>query len=301
VTNRLSNPYAGCGTGPGAWVRGNLHGHSSEHSGCSSVPLAEGIRRYRAAGAGFLAVTDHDHVSDLAEARASHPDMVFLEGFEHSAAENVLFVGERVPPLHRLPLAESLAAADGLLTVVCHPRPRGNDDYWTVEKILALSPPPVGIEVYNGHYGRPHVLWKNTNPLYTDTWDGLLSRGARMWGYANDDFHDPPDFGRAWNMVWVDSPTPSGLMRALASGRCYGTTGLLAESIAVEDSRVVVRLTDSAEGRFVGPQGRVLSRSAGRDFAGHHDGEAYVRFEAQGEAGMLWLQPFFRRHLDTNG
>jgi hypothetical protein len=274
-------------------MRGNLHGHSSERSGCSSVPLAEGIRRYRAAGAGFLAVTDHDHVSDLAEARASHPDMVFLEGFEHSSAENVLFVGERVPALHRLPLAESLAAAGGLLTVICHPRPRGDDDYWTVEKILALSPRPAGIEVYNGHYRRSRVPWKHRNPLYSDTWDGLLSRGARMWGFANDDFHDLPDFGRAWNMAWVDSPTPSGVMHALASGRSYGTTGLLAESVAVEDSRVIVRLAGPAEGRFIGPDGRVLSHSTGREFCRRHDGEAYLRFEAQGDAGMLWLQPFF--------
>jgi hypothetical protein len=293
VITRLSNPYAGCGTGQGAWVRGNLHGHSSEHSGCSSVPLTDGIERYRNAGAGFMAVTDHDHVSDLSEARARHPGMVFLEGFEHSRAENVLFLGEHVPPLHRLPLADALAAAEGLLTVVCHPRPRADDDYWTIEKILALSPRPTGVEVYNGHYSGRHVLFKQTNPLYTDTWDGLLSRGARMWGYANDDFHDPPDFGRAWNMVWVDSLTPSGVMHALESGRCYGTTGLLAESIAVGDSRVVVRLARPAEGRFIGSEGRVLSRSMGRDFAWQHDGGVYLRFEAQGDAGMLWLQPFF--------
>lgn len=293
MTTRLSNPYAGCGTGSGAWVRGNLHGHSSEHSGCSSVPLADGIARYRAAGAGFMAVTDHDHVTDLSAARARYPGMVFLEGFEHSIAENVLFIGERVPPLHRLPLADALAAADGLLTVVCHPRPRARDDYWTVAKILALSPRPAGIEVYNGHYGKRHVIWKETNPLYTETWDGLLSRGARLWGYANDDFHDPPDFGRAWNMVWADTATPSGIVHALASGSCYGTTGLLAESVAVEGARVRVRLADPAEGRFIGPGGRVLSRSEGSEFAWRRDGEAYVRFEARGDAGMLWLQPFF--------
>ena len=81
------------------------------------MPLADGIRRYRAAGAGFMAVTDHDHVSDLSEARARYPDMAFLEGFEHSTAENILFVGEHVPPLYRLPVEEALAAADGLLTV----------------------------------------------------------------------------------------------------------------------------------------------------------------------------------------
>jgi len=289
----LSNPYEGCGTGRGAWVRGSLHGHSSEHSGCSSVPLADGIERYRAVGAGFMAVTDHDHVTDLSEVRARYPDMAFLEGFEHSSAENVLFVGERVLPLHWLPLNDALAAAGGLLTVVCHPRPRADDDYWTVAKILALSPRPVGIEVYNGHYLGGRAPWKRTNPLYTETWDALLSRGIRMWGYANDDFHDPPDFGRAWNMAWVETPTAAGVVQALASGRCYGTTGLLVESVAVEGPDVKVRLAGPAEGRFIGPTGRVLSRSAGKDFAWRHSGETYLRFEAQADAGRLWLQPFF--------
>ena len=297
MTSCLLNPYAGCVASRGAWIRGSLHGHSKEHSGCSSVPLADGIQSYRSIGAGFMAVTDHDHVSDLSAAKARHPDMVFLEGFEHSSAENLLFVGERVPPLHRLPHADALAAADGLLTVVCHPRPRARDDYWTVEKILALSPRPAGIEVYNGHYRRGHAVWKDTNPLYTDTWDGVLSRGIRMWGYANDDFHDPPDLGRAWNMAWVDEATPSAVLASLASGRCYGTTGLLAESIEVRDAHVVVRLADDAEGRFVGPGGRVQARSTGRRFDWRHDGQAYVRFEARGSGGMLWLQPFF--HANT--
>lgn len=293
MTIRLSNPYATCVAGRGAWIRGNLHGHSSEHSGCSSVPLADGIARYRAAGAGFMAVTDHDHVTDLSAARARYPDMVFLEGFEHSSAENVLFVGDRVPPLHRLSLAEALGAADGLLTVVCHPRPRLYDDYWTVGKILALAPRPAGIEVYNGHYIDSNVLGNRKNPLYTDTWDGLLSRGARMWGYADDDFHDPPDFGRAWNMVWVEEANAPHVLHALASGRLYGTTGLLLESVVVDGTRVAVRLAAEAAGRFVGPEGRVLASSMGRDFAWCHDGESYVRFEARGDAGMLWLQPFF--------
>jgi hypothetical protein len=293
VALRLSNPYAGCGSGPGAWLRGSIHGHSSEHSGCSSVPLADGIARYRVAGAGFVAVTDHDHVSDLDPARARYPEIVFLEGFEHSSAEHTLFVGERVPPLYRLPLGEALAAADGLLTVISHPRPRAADDYWTVERILALSPRPVGIEIFNGHYRPGHVLWSDTRPLYTETWDALLSRGARLRGYANDDFHDPADFGRAWNMAWVESPSPAGVLGALRSGRCYGTTGLLAESIEVEGADIHVRLTAPAEGRFIGPGGRVLAGGNGTDFAWRHDGSRYIRFEAQVGTKMLWLQPFF--------
>lgn len=293
MTPSLSNPYAGCGTGSGTWLRGSIHGHSCEHSGCSTVPLAAGIARYRAAGAGFVAVTDHDHVSDLGPARTRYPDLVLLEGFEHSRAENVLFVGERVPPLHRLAMNDALAAADGLLTVVCHPRPRAADDYWTVDRILALSPRPIGIEIFNGHYRPGHVLWNDTKPLYTETWDALLSRDARFWGYANDDFHDPRDFGRAWNMAWAESPTPSEVLGALRSGRCYGTTGLLAESIQVDGADIRVRLAEPAGGRFIGPGGRVLAGSGGTEFTWRHDGAGYVRFEAQVGTKMLWLQPFF--------
>ncbi len=105
-----TNPYEGC---RGRWVRGSIHGHSSEHSGCSSVPLAESIARYHAAGAQFAAVTDHDHVTDLSALRTRYPDMVFLEGFEYSRTENVLFVGEEVPPLTRFPSSRRSAAPTG--------------------------------------------------------------------------------------------------------------------------------------------------------------------------------------------
>lgn len=257
------------------------------------MPLAAGIARYRAAGAGFLAVTDHDHVSDLGPARARYPDMALLEGFEYSRTENVLFVGEQVPPLYRVGMNEALAAADGLLTVVCHPRPRARDDYWTVEKILALSPRPVGIEIYNGHYQAGHVVWKDSNPLYTETWDALLSSGGRFWGYANDDFHDPPDFGRAWNMAWVESLTPAGVLASLKAGRSYGTTGLIVEQIGIDGVDIGIRLAVPAEGRFIGTGGRVLQRSMGKDFAWRHDGSGYVRFEARSGQEMLWLQPLF--------
>lgn len=70
------NPYLNSG---GQWVRGNLHFHSAEYSfHCATVPLQEGVRRYHdEAGVRFLAITDHDHVTDLSAVRAAFPDMVF--------------------------------------------------------------------------------------------------------------------------------------------------------------------------------------------------------------------------------
>jgi hypothetical protein len=290
VKDGLTNPYEGL---HGSWFRGNIHGHSKEHSGCSSVPLETSIAHYRAAGSRFLAVTDHDHVTDLSVYRARHPDTVFLEGFEYSSSENVLFIGESVPPLHELPIAEALQRGDGLLTVICHPRPSRSRRYWTVEMILALRPAPVGIEVYNGHYSRRHRIFEDSNPLYTDTWDALLSAGCRVWGFANDDFHDMHDFGKAYNMVNVERLSASAVLDAMKAGRFYATTGLLLDEVRVEGGRMEVRLVEAAKGRFIGPEGRVLSEGEGSSFAYRTAGEQYVRFEAEGKAGRIFLQPFF--------
>jgi len=286
----LLDTYLNCG---GKWLRANLHCHSKEHSGCASVPLSKGIQMYRDAGTRVLALTDHDHVSDLAEFSLRYPDMTFLEGFEYSRSENMLFIGEKVPPLHRLSIDEALLQADGLLTVVCHPAPRKGESYWSVEKILSLDPVPIGVEVYNGHYIHRFPMWKNTNPLYTTFWDELLSRGARIWGFANDDFHHPNDFGRAFNMICGEDRSPASVMSALKAGRFYASTGLLLSEVIVGDASITVRLAESARGSFIGPGGRVLEEGEGTLFQYAAKGEMYVRFEAEGSAGRIFLQPFF--------
>lgn len=292
MSSSLINPYK---DGQGIWIRGNLHGHCCEHSGCASVPLLHGAALYHAAGARFMAVTDHDHVTDLTELRALYPEMVFLEGFEYSSRENLLFIGEAVPPLYELSLEEALGRCDGLLTVVCHPRPRKHSQYWTPDMIYNLDPRPLGMEVFNGHYNHPLQLWRDTNPLYTDIWDELLSRGARLWGFANDDFHDPPDFGKAYNMACVKEISPASVLEALKAGRFYATTGLLLGSLSVDGGEIRVKLAGEAHGRFIGPGGRVLREEDGAVFSFSYRGEEYIRFEAEGKPGRIFLQPFFAR------
>jgi len=285
------NPYADCS---GTWVRGNLHGHSSESSGCASVPLFVGIQKHWNAGARFLALTDHDTVTDLSEARARWPEITFLEGFEWSRSENILFIGEKVPRLYEHGLPDALRRAAGLLTIICHPRPHLRRDYWTVPMILALDPPPVAIEVYNAHYSRPMRTDAGPNPLYTETWDALLTQGLRVWGFANDDSHNPSDFGLTATVANVPDRSAASLMNALMAGRFYGTTGLQLESISVMGDEISVHLDSEAQGRFIGPEGRLLSGAQGRAFSWRAGGKDYVRFEAEGAVGRIFLQPFFQ-------
>ncbi len=142
------------------------------------------------------------------------------------------------------------------------------------------------------------------NPLYTDTWDEVLTRGLHLWGFANDDSHDPADYGHTATWANVSDNSPAALMSALMAGRFYGSTGLLLEEVSVDGDEMAgdeirVRLDSAASGRFIGPGGRTLSESAGAEFAFRASDEAYVRFEAEGAAGRIFLQPFFRSGAES--
>lgn len=280
----------------GTWVRGSFHGHCSEHSRCATVSLAAGVAGYASVGADFVTLTDHGRITDLDGMRRRYPSLVFLEGFERSEKEHLVFTGERVsPPLYELSLEEALEqAGPDLLTIVCHPRPNASGpEYWTLDKVAALGTWPDGIEVYNGHYGTTVARAHGRQPLGTSLWDEVLTAGHRLWGFANDDFHDPVDLGNAWNMVWVDEVTPRAIVAAARAGRCYATTGLLLRDLTVADDELQVELQAPATGTFIGPEGQALSRSTGTRFAYRGRGEPYIRFEAEGEAGRIFLQPVF--------
>ena len=292
MANTLVNPYADA---RGTWVRGSFHGHCREHSGCSSVPLAESVRDYERIGAQFLAVTDHDHVTDLAAVRADHPDMILLDGFEYSRGENVLFIGGGAEDVLELPLREAAARADELLTILCHPQPGPGEEYWTIEKIRSLlGRTPDGIEVYNGHYGIDRMVDAGCRPLYTRLWDEFLTAGIRVWGFANDDFHEPADFDNAFNMVLVKEMTERAVIDAAKRGRFYASTGLLLERIGLGDGRIEVVTAAPCVGRFVGPGGAILSEADGTRFEYTVGDEGYIRFEGKGASGLLFLQPMFQ-------
>jgi hypothetical protein len=289
----VNNPYAGGGSG--TWIRGSFHGHCDENSRCGSVPLADGVRDYHALGAGFVTLTDHDIITDLAPLAAQYPDLVFVQGFEYSSRENVVFAGPGVGPLYEQTLEDALAQAGDLLTIVCHPKPRGRAvEYWTRPKLEALGTWPDGLEVYNGHYGVDSALANGRQPYYADFWDELLTAGHRLWGFANDDFHDPEDFDNAFNMVFVEDNTPEGVIHAAKAGRSYASTGVLLDELTIDGQQINVSVSAPCTGRFIGPGGVVLGAGQGTAFSYQAGAEDYVRFEGDGDKGRIFLQPLFR-------
>lgn len=286
----MINPYRDIS---GEWVRGSFHGHSDEYSTCGSVPLLTGADQYQQVGAGFMAVTDHNHVTDLTECRTRYPHMIFLPGFEHSHGHDMLFIGENAGAVLDLSIDRALAAADALLTVVCHPDPRGDGSYWTLDLLRELGRSPDGIEIFNGHYGVERLRKLGCRPCFTHFWDAALTEGFHVWGYANDDFHDPADFNNAYNMVNVDNLTAEALIDAAKCGRCYGSTGLHLVAFHGKNGTITIEVDADCEGRFVGPGGHVLATSRGHYFTYSLCDEAYVRFEGSGKTGRIFLQPIF--------
>ncbi len=290
----MINPYLDTGPHAGSWIRGSFHGHCDENSRCGSVPLADSVRDYHALGAGFVTLTDHDIITDLAPLAAQYPDLVFVQGFEYSSRENVVFAGPGVSPLYERSLEDALAQAGELLTIVCHPQPRGAAvEYWTRPKLEALGTWPDGLEIYNGHYGVASALANGRQPYYADFWDELLTAGHRLWGFANDDFHDPEDFDNAFNMVLVDDRSPAGVIRAAKAGRSYASTGVLLEHLHVDGADIEVHVSAACTGRFYGPGGTVLSQTQGTRFRYRAGTQDYVRFEGDGDNGRIFLQPLF--------
>ena len=225
---------------------------------------------------------------------STYPDLIFLEGFEYSTRENVLFAGPQVDPLYELSLEQALAQAGHLLTALCHPRPHADGrDYWTRGMLEELGVLPDGVEIYNGHYGIEKAIAIGRQPLYTAFWDELLTAGHRLWGYANDDFHDPEDFANAFNMVLVEEKTAAAVVAAAKAGRSYASTGLLLNSVVVEEQHIQIEVDAPCTGSFIGPEGRVLAESTGTQFSYRAGDEVYVRFEAQGDTGRIFLQPMW--------
>ena len=122
----------------------------------------------------------------------------------------------------------------------------------------------------------------------------MLTAGHRLWGFANDDFHDPEDFDNAYNMVLVNDVSQSGVIQAAKSGRCYASTGLQLESVSLDENTINVVVDAPCKGTFIGPGGQILSsaqETTSFDYIGNN--EAYIRFQGEGETGRIFLQPMW--------
>lgn len=219
---------------PGAWYRGNLHGHTIESDG--TFTPAQYAAYYRGIGHHFTAVTDHRRITDMSAYNTT--DFACIPGIEldgpgpGSGGCDVVGLGlVGVPPREEISSLQGridAIRARGGLAFVPHPYETG-----ITSRELLDATGYLGIEVWNTC---SVVGWGKG--VATVQWDEVLQAGRWMAGLATDDAHhrldQGDDIGIGWVVVRSQALTAPAIMAALADGRFYSSTGPEIHDVRVE-------------------------------------------------------------------
>ncbi len=279
---------------PENWFRGNLHTHTNRSDGAREPE--EVIGDYARRGYGFLMISDHDRVYGERELSAfeSH-GMTLIPGNEITAnGPHLLHVaaGAKVDPYEDRQHCIDNAVEQGGFIIVNHPNYGKDFDHCPIS-FLETWQGYTGLEIFNGTIGR-----LPGSPYATDKWDRLLSAGRRVWGYANDDSHQPKDdVGLGWNVVCADRAEPTAIVDALRSGRFYASTGVVITAIEVDGKTIRIATENAERIVAIGLHGRRLAQADAREITFSVPAKStYVRFECWGRGERFaWTQPFFWR------
>jgi hypothetical protein len=297
---KIEHPYGDL-TG-GRWLRGNLHTHTVHSDGARSRQAV--IDDYADRGYDFLMLSDHDVHTSLGDyEKVNNRGMVLIPGNEVTdKGEHLLHVNSAsrvAPAADRQVVLDAIATdnAGRAFAIVNHPnwnwRYGQAEGQWSHAEQAKLMEwrGYTGIEIFNGVIGR---LEGSSYAL--DRWDQLLSKGRRVWGFANDDSHAAAgDVALGWNMVYARERSVEAIVSSMAAGRFYASTGVVISKFAVVGDRIAVE-TENAD-RIVATgvgQQRFAVADAKRIEVKVPEGDAYVRFECWGRGEQFaWTQPFF--------
>jgi len=261
---------------PGAdgerWLKGSTHVHAAP-SGDSTHPIPAVVTWYESRGYDFIALTDHNRVSEVGATstrgqvavRAPEQGLIVLAGVEltHNpdgcipagdasgrCRIHVNLLGASARPAGKIEwaahgskerVAKYQAALDqrellGGIAQLNHPQ-----YYWgmTPEVLTEVARRGMRLfEVANVQFPK----WNAGEPPHLSTealWDAALAAGVTLWGVASDDAHDydngtgPYPPGGGWVMVRARRD-PQAILDALAAGRFYASTGVVLARAEVE-------------------------------------------------------------------
>jgi hypothetical protein len=295
----LANPFAA----PGRWFKGAVHVHTTRSDGALSP--VEAMQAHRERGYQFLAVTDHDVITDL----SSMSDASFLnipsvevsyDRNELGQSYHIVVLGVR--EMADVPLGVSIQdaidrwAKTGAVIFLAH-------TYWSGMNLHEMMPLEnlTGLEVFNT--SSQTDLGKG---LATVHWDDVLARGKRWWGYAVDDTHwvsqDNWYYDTFGGWVWVKAAEleESQILTALREGQFYASSGPEIYDYGIEKGVARIRCSPVRTINFVGltqwghqrrTQPGELVTEARYELTGN---ERYLRAECIDSGGhTAWTNPIF--------
>ncbi|MFC2157240.1 CehA/McbA family metallohydrolase [Acidobacteriota bacterium] len=290
------------------WYKGNLHTHTTFSDG--DTETTEVIGWYKDNGYNFLAITDHNITTKAGTyTDLSDSNFILISGNEISdTSENkpvhLLALGLSDIPLERQGGDTVLNALQnnvdairraGALPVMAHPNFGWAFDAEEMAQVNNCSL----FEVLNTH---PSVNNDGAEGKASteEMWDQVLSSGKILYGIGDDDMHKLATYpGKSWVMVLSENLTEQAVLRALAGGRFYVSSGIEIEDIRASSSRIKIRIKIS-EGekyttQFIGRDGRILKTdtSSKPNYKIRGD-ELYVRTKIINAKGQVALtQPVF--------
>jgi len=191
--------------------KGQTHSHTTNSDGC--LTPAQVSSRYQSRSYDFLAITDHDHATNV----SSSNSFLFIRSVEESSLDgHIVTLG--IPGHNKSPFSQIIinsAVADGGLAILAHPNYSVG---FSLDTMFALKN-YAAIEIFNNEVER---LTGHGNA--ESKWDSLLSSGRQVFGVASDDFHCEDSTG-AWIMVYADHLTQGDILYSIATGNFYATTG----------------------------------------------------------------------------
>jgi hypothetical protein len=292
--------------------KGNIHTHTNLSDG--DHPPEHVYGWYRDRGYAFLAITDHNTLTQPARYRLLERknrfvmitgEEVTMRGAGKQVHVNALCtkrtIGGRSFDTQGQALAWAVReiAAQGGVALVNHPN-------WDWALTAADLPAARGAQLLEIASGHPyvHTLGDAEHLSHETIWDVALTAGQDFAGVAVDDAHiygpRAPDNaarpGRAWIYAFAAEPTRATICDALAHGRLYASTGPSLKRIVVKDASYAVYPADAAaEVDFVGAGGRVLqSGKPGADGAARYElrgDEGYVRARVTVDGKHAWTEP----------
>lgn len=290
----FNNPY----DSSGKWYKGNLHTHTNNSDG--ELTPEEAVFWYKERGYHFLAITDHDKVTDTLS--LSSPDFLVIKGIELGADKNGAgnsyhLVGIGLEETIRLPEGTSAQKAiDFILSqggevIIAHP-------YWSALNVKDLSflKNYLGLEVFN-----TGCELEKANGLSRVHWDDLLVCRKQILGFAVDDSHwHIPDAGGGWVMVKAERLTKVSIILAIRKGLFYSSCGPEITDLRIVDNKALIIcspckiinfICDRSKGGSLQAKTNKLLTEAGFELSGK---EEYLRVECIDKEGKFaWTNPIW--------
>lgn len=217
-------------SGRGRWFKGDLHAHTNHSDGSWSLQeLAESARTY---GLDFIALTDHNTISGLAEIPAASRanELLIIPGIELTT-----FNGHAVSLAanrwidwrtgHNERTINSVAAevrAAGSVFVVVHPDAPRDEICTGCRWVYPDFDPQIAhaIQVWGGsHWNHPD----EHNPGCLQLWKDWLNRGYRLTALGGTDTHGPDGWGDSsgWTYVWAQELSVDAILAGVREGHTY--------------------------------------------------------------------------------